>query len=279
MTPPHLARRLSRPLQPRLQPTAGLVATAPPVPEARLATGRELQVVGDCAAARQQFAAVLAADQAGLLPEVAAEARYRLAQCYLEDDAPIEASSVLRELLATASVSNTYHAPATFLLGEAYSAIANWDAAEDSYMAYLEMAPELTSLTWQRIGSVRQSAGNLPGAVEAYNNALPGSPDWENSVAIRRALATLAVQQNDGSAAVAQYDVLRNNLTEGAWAAQMQWLAGTALEQTGDQTGAIERWQASSRGCPHHLLCLSGHDRPGQCRRIGRRIPAWPGRL
>ncbi len=151
-----------------------------------------------------------------------------------------EAVLALAQLLATASDADPYRAPATFLLGEASSALGRWADAEASYSAYLPLAPELASLTWQRIGAVRREAGSVTaasvaGAIEAYNAALKESPDWENTVAIRRALADLALGRYDYTGAVVQYDALRGAATTGAWAAEMQWLAGSALADAGEE--------------------------------------------
>jgi tetratricopeptide (TPR) repeat protein len=173
-----------------------------------------------------------------------------MAQCYLGDDAPTEATVALHELLATAPPNSTYRGPATFLLGEAQTATGDWSGAEASYMAYLKTTPILSSLAWQRIAAVRESAGNLAGALEAYTTALASSPDWSNTVTIRRALAALALKQNDDQGAVAQYDALRGQQTSGAWAAEMQWLAGNALSETGDLAAAIQRWQAATTADP-----------------------------
>ncbi len=182
-------------------------------------------------------------------PADVAEARYRLAQCYLRDRAPAEAATVLRELLATAPQAEPHRVPANFLLGEAGLALGLWTEAETSYAAYLPLLPELSSLTWQRIGTVRKAAGDLPRASEAYSTALKTSPDWENTVTIRRALADLALSQKDFTGAVVQYDALRGDLSTGAWAAQMQWLAGAALAQMGNpaspSAAALRRWQAA----------------------------------
>jgi soluble lytic murein transglycosylase len=218
------------------------------LPHARLEAGRWLQSIGDCAAGRREFADLLAADPP---PTEAAEARYRLAQCYLRDDAAPEAAAVLTQLLATAADVDPYHAPATFFLGEALTALGRWHDAEVSYTAYLPLVPELASLTWQRIGAARHAQGDLPAAVEAYTNALKDSPDWENTVAIRRALADLALAQKDYRSAAIQYDLLRGKLTKGAWAAEMQWLAGSALAQaTEGQAEAWQRWQAAADADP-----------------------------
>ena len=241
-------------------PTTTATPTATLSPQGELAAGRRLQSIGDYAAARREFAAFLAgmptpaatalrqAQGPGgepVEPQGQAEARYRLAQCYLRDDAPAEAAAVLAQLLATAPDTDPYRTPAYFLLGEALSAVGRWADAEASYREFLPLAPELSSLIWQRIGTVRKATGDLPGATEAYTTALRDTPDWTNTVTIRRALADLALAQNDAGKAVAQYDLLRGGATKGVWAAEMQWLAGSALEQADDHAGAWQRWQAA----------------------------------
>jgi soluble lytic murein transglycosylase len=246
-------------------PTATLTVTSQPAPSVaespltRLETGKALQATGNCPAARLEFAALLA-EQGTPFPKTPraadptgsqrTEAAYRLAQCYLADDAPAEASVVLTQLLATAAQDDAYRAPATFLLGEAQSALAEWRAAEDDYQRFLGLAPDLSYLTWQRIAAARVAGGDLTGAAASYASALDGSPDWNNTVTIRRALAGLALQQNDGPSAAAQYDILRGTLTTGAWAAEMQWLAGSALDKAGDRAAAVQRWQAATVADP-----------------------------
>lgn len=225
-------------------------STATPLPSARLATGRYLQSIGDCDGARREFAGVIADDPN---PDEVAEARYRLASCYLRDDAPSEAASVLVQLLASAPPTATHRTPATFLLGEALLTLNRWPEAELSFAAYLPLVPELNALTWQRIGAARRGAGDLPRATEAFSTALKTSPDWANTVAIRRTLADLALAQKDIAGAVAQYDALRGSSTSGAWNAEMHWLAGAALAQAADAASgsnqtpaeARRRWQAA----------------------------------
>lgn len=235
-------------LSPSATPSATATATAEPAPEPAateaptseptdataaepgtpdlLAQGRWLQLIGNCDRARRAFADLLngAPD-----PAAAAEARYRMAQCYLRDEAYAEAWATLAELLETAPQADPHRAPAQFLLGEALAALENWPAAEAAYAAYLPLTPELTYLTHQRIGAAQKAQGNLAGAAEAYRAALAASPDWPNTVAIRRALAEIALEQGDVSGAVAQYDALRGGETRGAWAAEMYYLAGNAL--------------------------------------------------
>lgn len=194
--------------------------------DALLASARWHQTIGDCDRARRELAELLAGQPA---PAVAAEARYRMAQCYARDDAPAEAMVTLSELLATAPGSDPYRPPAQFLFGEALATLGRWQDAEAAYVAYLPLAPELAYLTQQRIAAARRVQGNLTGAAEAYRAALTISPDWTNTTAIRRALADLALEQGAAQEAVAQYDALRGQETQGAWAAEMYYLSANAL--------------------------------------------------
>ncbi len=226
--------------------------TATPQAAAQLADGRWLQSIGDCDGAGQAFAGAIASAAGGaqLAPAALSEARYRMAQCDLRDGAPAKAAAALTGLLSAAAPDDPYQAPATFLFGEAQSSLQEWDAAAASYNKYLALAPELSSYTWQRIAAASNAAGNPLGATRAYSAAVGTSPDWNNTVAIRRAWADLLVKQGDGEGAAAQYDVLRAGQTQGAWAAEMQWLAGSALDQSGDHSGAAARWQAAANADP-----------------------------
>lgn len=191
-----------------------------------LAAGSWQQLVGNCDQARRIFAELLATAPASA---TAAEAHYRMAQCYLRDEAYAEAWATLKELLGTVPEVDPHRAPAQFLLGEALAALGNWPAAEAAYTAYLPLAPELGYLTQQRIAAARVAQGNLARAAEAYRAALAASPDKSNTTTIRRALADLALEQGDTTEAITQYDALRGSETKGSLAAEMQYLAGNAL--------------------------------------------------
>ena len=122
-----------------------------------LAEASWLQLIGNCDQARRILVRIT---RPGNVPELAAEANYRLAQCYLHDDATAEAMDTLKHLLATAPRNDPHRAPAQFLLGESLSALGAWKDAEAAYQAHLPLAPELHYLTWQRIAAQRQALGN-----------------------------------------------------------------------------------------------------------------------
>jgi soluble lytic murein transglycosylase len=232
-------------IQPTPAPTKPTPATpaptATPKPDGRLVTGRWLQSIGDCAGSRREFADLLDGKPSA---SDAAEARYRMAQCYLRDAAPAEAAALLTQLLQTAPASDPHRAPANFLLGDAQSQLGRWKEAEKSYAVYLPLAPEIQAVTWQRIGAARKADANPIGAAQAYSTALQSSFDWTNTVAIRRALAGLSADRGDYRGAAAQYDILRGKAVN-AWGAEMQLLAGQALSKAGDLKEAQRRWQAA----------------------------------
>jgi soluble lytic murein transglycosylase len=191
-----------------------------------MVSGRWHQTIGDCAWARREFAEVIAGQPS---PAVASEALYRMAECYLRDQAWAEAADALNQLLADAPKNDPYRGPANFLLGQAQSALGQYKQAEASYTAFLAAVPVLDYMAQQHIGLMRKAQGNLAGAAQAYQAALPKSPDWTNTQSIRRSLADIALEQNNPAAAVSQYDALRGDKTTGALAAEMQYLAGNAL--------------------------------------------------
>jgi soluble lytic murein transglycosylase len=208
--------------------------------QARLANGRWLQLIGECAGARSEFDALSSA-----APAIAAEARYRSAQCALRDQAYADAGRALRDLLGSAAADSPWRAPAAFLLGDASVGLKQWSEAEGSYQIALKAFPELAANVWLRIATARRGASNYAGANEAYNTVLSISSDRDFVVAARRGLADVASAQHSERAAVAQYDLLRGEATTGALAAEMQWMAGAALKRAGDPVGAISRWQQS----------------------------------
>jgi len=213
---------------PSATPEPPRTPTATPAPQARLADGRNLFSIGNCTAAREVLAQVLTG---GADPSEASEARYLTALCDLRDEAPADAAATLTQLLESAPLTDPFRAPAFFNLGQAQAALGKWNEAEAGYRAYLQLATDLSPLVWRRIGAGRQTAGDLSGAMAAYTAALDGLPDLESTGASRRALADLALAQNDPLGAVQQYDLLRGTQTTGAWAAEMQFLAGSALAQ------------------------------------------------
>ena len=114
-------------IAPTMQPTKQAPATTLASPEtpasSQLISARWHQLIGDCATARKELAALLAGAPN---PAEASEARFRMAQCYLRDDADAEAAVVLADLLAAAAPADLYRGPATFLLGEVLAAQERW---------------------------------------------------------------------------------------------------------------------------------------------------------
>lgn len=225
---------------PVAQATAAGQGAAAGQADRRLAEGKWLQLIGDCVAARRTFADLIAA---GPSPSVASEARYRMAQCYLRDQAHAEAATVLEELMAVAPAGDPFRDGATFLLGEALAALGDAPQAETAYRRYLPAAPEIASMVWQRIARQRLAQNDQAGAEEAYREALATSPDWTNTVNSRLGLAGSALERFDAATAVSQYDALRGEKTTGAWAAEMEYSAGVALARSGDLAGAEKRWR------------------------------------
>ncbi|MDR2786599.1 MAG: tetratricopeptide repeat protein [Treponema sp.] len=76
---------------------------------------------------------------------------------------------------------------AYFFIGEIYRLSGKWRHADIAYTTAVRLEPG-SALWWYRLGSVRESAGEKPFAVEAYERALSLNPNYrEASEALVRA--------------------------------------------------------------------------------------------
>jgi soluble lytic murein transglycosylase len=197
--------------------------TATPLPSARLSEGRRLQANGDFAEARRLFAALLRDAPGGA---EAAEAKFRLAQCYLEDELESETVAALQAFLSEHPDDPRRH-DALFLLGEAYYGQSEWDLSVAAYQSYLdESGRQLADVIYQRIGGAQRAAGRLGDAQEAYSAALRVSPDVATSQSLRRTLGEVQFLRGDYEGALAQYQAL------GALAETAAQRAEAALRQS-----------------------------------------------
>jgi len=70
---------------------------------------------------------------------------------------------------------------AYFFIGEVFRLQQRFKHADISYTMAVRLEPNL-SLWWYRLGSVRESAGEFPSAVEAYERALKLNPGYNDAL-------------------------------------------------------------------------------------------------
>ena len=208
-------------------------------PSARLAQAVHLQEVGDTAQARREYAALILEGQDS---RESVEARYRLAESYLNDRAYSEAVTAWRDYLLVAPEDDEERRRwATFMLGRAYEgAGASPQAIEayETYLTYLSGEPPLVVEANERIAGIEMRRGNVEAAVERYVALLyiapPSEIEW-----LRETLAQAYLALGDGLKAVAQYETLLEDAASGRQA-QLHYLIAIALSGIGQDEQAYD---------------------------------------
>lgn len=183
------------------------------------------------------------------------EARYRLVRSYLAEDnytAALTAVDQFNMEAADLPADDDRRINATFLRGEALAALRRFDEAIAAYTIFLEMHPELTETIYELMAQVYRDAGNPAQAATAYRRAADATPD--NSTLARLLEAQAAMLESAGRwlEAGAVYDEILSFAVNQAYRMSIGHRAGVAYAQGGDETSAIQRWQAVINGQPIH---------------------------
>ncbi|MBX3013215.1 MAG: tetratricopeptide repeat protein [Caldilineaceae bacterium] len=234
---------------PTLSPTPAATA----LPAEQLAQGRQLQRVGDYAAARAVLLALLALPD--LDPALQQAATYELARLYLAEGTPAAALPLLAQTEVTAAGATAQPdaelaARMEFLRGEALAATGDQTQAIAAYWRFLEVAPWAAEFVQTRIATAYLAAGDRAGAAAAYRRAADAATD---TVTRARLLETLATTYSGAARypeAVAAYDEILAIAQNSGYRATIQNEAGKALASAGDIPGAIARWQAATAESP-----------------------------
>ena len=243
-------------------PTAVPVPTAVPAPTATppdaavtdptflLNKGRQLYRVGNYTAALATLNELLA--RSGLEPTLALEARFELARTSLANGAPADALAALDQLDAATQAAGAadFLGRDTFLRARALAASGAYDAAIQAYWSFLESYPWMNEYVQPRIADAYMAVGDVDAAADALQRASDASAD---PPARSRLLERKAQLFNDAgrpadaaNALLAILDFAQNS----AYRASIQYQAGTALANAGNDPAAIEQWRAATASAP-----------------------------
>jgi tetratricopeptide (TPR) repeat protein len=88
------------------------------------------------------------------------------------------------DLLEAAVAEPTHDARDLFLLGREYVALSRWSEAETMLRRYLKMAgqhwPRQRAVAWRRLGRCRNEAGDYPGALNCFEEAVRLAADMRD---------------------------------------------------------------------------------------------------
>jgi len=224
-------------------PTPSPTPTPTPLPSTRLQLGRTFHEQGNYAAAIVQFQALLADPAAE--PDEAAEARYRLGQCYWLGGDPSSATAAFQDFL-DAYPDDPRWLAAHFQLAEAYIVLEKWEAAIESYQTYLAERDVIASVVHERIGDAYVQLQDDGQALVSYRAALESAIYLDRAFALREKIADLHLRKEDYDLAIAQYEKILEVAQLDAYRAQMEYLLGHAYLLADDPDAAYLHWSTAT---------------------------------
>lgn len=141
------------------------------------------------------------------------------------------------------------------IIGDAHIEMGRYDAAIDAFQTMVDLRPDLVSLS--RVSYARELHGDLPGAIEAMQQAVDaGSPRSEATNWSRIQLANLYFLTGDLKSAEQQYGMTLHLLPS-----YVHGLGGQAklLAASGDLKGAIKQYEqiVQSQPLPEYVSALA----------------------
>jgi soluble lytic murein transglycosylase len=125
--------------------------------------------------------------------------------------------------------------------------VGNPEGAVEAYRRYLEQEGVVAGAIHLRIGRLLLEAGDLEGALTAFEQAVATAPDNLVLFAAREELADLNAGQGDVEAAVAQFDQILAASESDRYQAEIQYRAGQVLQDAGQAEAAMARYRQAIR--------------------------------
>ncbi|MFN8528944.1 MAG: transglycosylase SLT domain-containing protein [Anaerolineae bacterium] len=140
--------------------------------------------------------------------------------------------------------SDSRHAQAYFLRGDAYMGLERWVEAINDFSAYLQQRPGLIdSYAYERIGDGLLAIGQTDAAINNYVNAANASRSLVPQLALRERVAQVEGAAGQMTEAVAQYDAILEVAVNAPYRANIELAAAELLLKAGDTENALIRYQ------------------------------------
>lgn len=212
------------------------IPTVPPL--IRIQTGEQALFYGDYETARREFES---AYREGGSPQVQAAALWGLARTEYADGRPATALTSLQQLV-TGFPDSTFIPYANFLMGKANYELGRYQAAADNYNIYLELRPGVLDAYVQELrGTALFDHGDFPEALEAYNKAMAAAR-IDDTLDLEIKIAQTRIKIGDYATALAMYESIFTRTDNDYVKAQMDYLAGLALQEVGQTDLAHEKY-------------------------------------
>ena len=167
---------------------------------------------------------------------------------------------------------------ATFLRGDAYLGLSEWQLAIDDFNTYLALRPGIIdSYAHERIGDAFLALGQPEESLAAYARAVEATVRWSRCWPCA-SVAAGYVNAGRPRDAVAQYDAILAEARNGPYRASIQYQAAQVLLNMNDVAGAHPPANDRER-ISQHLRSLSGDGHPVERGFADRYLPAGADRL
>jgi soluble lytic murein transglycosylase len=238
-----------------ITPIPSPTATPTPLPAVRVDQAEQLLVInGDYDQALTEY---LTASQQATDEDTRLLADLGIARVYYEKGDHVTALTHLRNILDSYP-NNPKRANACYFLGQIYYALGRYIEAASAYDTFLQLRPgEIDSAIHDLKGDALSAGGDYIAAINAYSAAIQ-YPHLGNNDDLNAKLGK--AYHNSGNPAIAMQiyqQVFDSTINERA-KAQMDFLIGQILYQSGDQESAYQRFQHAVENYPASFDTYSG---------------------
>lgn len=244
-------------------PTATPTSTPTPLPTPT-PTPMPIEVVhqgerdlrnGDWDAASLAFQQVVA--NSGASPDERAAAQIGLAHASLRRGDFTSARAVLDGFLAE-SPQHPRAPLAYFVRGDARLGMSDWSGAIADFQTYLSLRPGLIdSYAYERIADAHLAAGQIPEALNAYDQALQSERQLVGELQLRERVASVNRSLGNTSGAVAQYQAILERAQNPTYLASIEFSLGQAWFEAGEFDAAYQQFDRVFMTYPDSYEALS----------------------
>ncbi len=187
--------------------------------------------------------------------ERADNARYRLGACYALTGDWDEALTAWQSV----SPASEWHAPSSFLAGEALLHTGHPSEARDAFTTYLTATHAITDVVWARVASSYAIEGKMEKAKDAWEQAVAAAPDVYTRVSLREDAIDALEKAGMYEDAAAWYRAILTEARNERYRTEIWRRLGDAFWKAGKEKDAEKAWTQAVLGdekSPHAYAAL-----------------------
>jgi soluble lytic murein transglycosylase len=213
------------------------------VPNVALRAAEQHLLNGEYESAVYTFQTVISQPAEEVEADVRAAAAFGLGEAALREGLFGEAVNALTLFLAQYPADS--RVPwAYFLRGDALLGQSQWQAAIADFEQYLALRPGvIDSYVHERIADAYLAQGMISEAITRYEQAVQAGRGLVPLLALRERVAQVYLNTGQPAGALAQYDAILSVAQNAGYRAEIQFLAGQAVQASGDDAAAYERYR------------------------------------